>query len=57
MKQEGNSPRDNEEDMEDSGASDVSGNDLFKEAVNRLRSYLFVSVGEHGRTFEMYGLI
>lgn len=26
-------------------------------AVDRLRNYSFVSVGEHGRTFEMHGVV
>ena len=43
--------------MEDSGASDASGDDSFEEAVDRLRSYSFVSIGRHGRTLEMHGLV
>ena len=36
----------------DDSVSETSGNDMFEEAVDRLRSYSFVSVGEDGRTFE-----
>ena len=43
--------------MEDSGASDTSGDNIFEEAVERLRSYSFVSVGEHGHTFELHDLV
>ena len=47
---------DKEEDVKDGGASVASGNDVFEEAVHRLRSYSFVSMGEDGRTFEMHRL-
>ena len=56
-RQDGDSTRDSDEDIEDSGASDVSGDDMFEEAVDRLRSYSFVSVGERGHTFELHGLV
>jgi hypothetical protein len=46
-----------DKDVNDSGASKASGDDLFENDVDRLRSYSFVSIGEDGRTFEMHGLV
>jgi Tetratricopeptide repeat/NB-ARC domain len=57
MKQEADSSKDNDKDIEDSGGSDASGDDMLDEAVDRLRNYSFVSVGEHGRTYEMHSLV
>ena len=44
-------------DIEDDGASEADDDDVFEEAVERLRSYSFVSIGEDGRTFAMHGLV
>lgn len=49
--------KDENEDIEDDSASEISGGDVFEEAVGRLQSYLFVSIGQDGRTFEMHGLV
>ena len=56
IRQEGDSSKDDDEDLEDS-ASDASGDDMFEKAVDRLQSYSFVSIGEDRRTFEMHGLV
>jgi tetratricopeptide (TPR) repeat protein len=48
---------DEKEDNEDDGASEISSDSMFEAAVERLRSYSFVSTGADGRTFEMHGLV
>jgi tetratricopeptide (TPR) repeat protein len=53
--------RDNEKDedekIRDDSVSEAISDGLFEEAVERLRSYSFVSIGEDGQTFEMHGLV
>jgi hypothetical protein len=53
MRQKDNGDRDKESDEEEedrdikySGVSEESGDDMYEEAVDRLRSYLFMSVRE-----------
>ncbi|ERF69453.1 hypothetical protein EPUS_07857 [Endocarpon pusillum Z07020] len=48
--------KDKDEDIEDSSTSEASDDDMFEEAVDRLRSYSFVSLGKD-KTFEMHGLV
>jgi hypothetical protein len=49
--------KDKNEEIEDDSASEISGEDVFEEAVGRLKSYSFVSIGQDGRTFDMHGLV
>jgi hypothetical protein len=44
-------------DEEDSDRSEASSDDLFKKAVERLRSYSFVSIGEKRGTLEIHRLV
>jgi tetratricopeptide (TPR) repeat protein len=48
--------KDKGENIDDDCASEANDDD-FEEAVLRLRSYSFVSLGEDGRTFEMHRLV
>ncbi|ERF75647.1 hypothetical protein EPUS_08800 [Endocarpon pusillum Z07020] len=48
--------KDEEEDIRNDDTSEASDDDMFEEAVDRLRSYSFVSLGKN-ETFEMYGLV
>jgi Tetratricopeptide repeat len=48
---------DENEDIEDGSTSETSGDDVFEEAVDRLRSYSFVSLGKGETSFEMHGLV
>ena len=61
MLQKGDGVRDDEkekdEDIEDGGTSEASGDDVFEEAIERLRSYSFVSFGKDKKSFEMHGLV
>ena len=61
IKQNDDGVRDDENDEkegnEDDGASEISSESMFEAAVERLRSYSFVSTGVDGRTFEMHGLV
>jgi hypothetical protein len=45
------------QDIEDVSASEADNDDVFDEAVKRLRSYSFISIGEDGRTFEIHKLV
>jgi tetratricopeptide (TPR) repeat protein len=60
-RQKGDGIRDNkkdeDEDIEDNSTSEASGDDMFEEAVDRLRSYSFVSLGKDETSFEMHGLV
>jgi tetratricopeptide (TPR) repeat protein len=49
--------KDEGEDIKDDGGSEVNDDGVFEEAVEQLRSYSFMSIGEDGRTFEMHGLV
>jgi hypothetical protein len=49
--------KDEDQDIEEDGASKANDYDIFEEAVERLRSYSFVSIREDGRTFEMHALV
>lgn len=49
--------KDEDEDIEDDGSSEISSDDMFEEAVDRLVSYSFVSFGKDNRSFEMHGLV
>jgi tetratricopeptide (TPR) repeat protein len=48
---------DENEDIKDSSTSEASGDDVFEEAVDQLRSYLFVSLSNDETSFEMHGLV
>ena len=49
--------KDEVQDIGEDGVSEANDDDMFEEAVERLRSYSFVSIGEDGWTFEMHGLV
>jgi tetratricopeptide (TPR) repeat protein len=49
--------KDKDKDNKDDSVSEVSRNIVFEETVDQLRSYSFISVGEHRQTFEMHGLV
>jgi hypothetical protein len=49
--------RNNEKEIQDDSTSEGSGDNLFEENVDRLRSYSFLPVGKDGRTFEMHALV
>jgi tetratricopeptide (TPR) repeat protein len=46
-----------EEDREDSDASETESDHVFEEAMARLQSYSFVSIGEQRGTLEMHSLV
>ena len=46
-----------DQNIKEDGASEANDDDVFEEAVERLRSYSFVTIGEDGRTFEMHALV
>jgi tetratricopeptide (TPR) repeat protein len=53
----GDNTKDEIEDIKGDSASENTDDDMFEEAVQRLRSYSFVSISEDGRTFGMHALV
>jgi hypothetical protein len=53
----GDDEKDEDQDNEEDSISEGNDNNIFEEAVERLRSYSFVSIGVDGQTFEMHALV
>jgi hypothetical protein len=49
--------KDKDQDIKEGGASEADDDDVFEQAVERLRSYSIMSIKEDGRTFKVHVLV